>query len=90
MLSVSCKTLLKAVSHHLFPCIAETVRNKVIRLLVPPGKNPPPPLGGYILTKEASNRATKSSEQSPMSNVPTLMFGCCTMLTNAYPVKVPF
>ncbi|TKY64039.1 Proline-, glutamic acid- and leucine-rich protein 1 [Spatholobus suberectus] len=66
----------------------ETMRNEVTRLLVLPGKHPPPPLGGYILAEEVSNKASKTSEQSLMSNVSTLMFGCCVMLTNSYPVKV--
>ncbi|RDX76940.1 hypothetical protein CR513_43008, partial [Mucuna pruriens] len=66
----------------------ETMRNDVTRLLVLPGKHPPPPLGGYILAEEVSNKASQTSEQSLMSNVSTLMFGCCEMLTNSYPVKV--
>ncbi|XP_057454758.1 uncharacterized protein LOC130746223 [Lotus japonicus] len=65
----------------------DTKRNEVSRLLVPPGTHPPPPLGGHILA-EASNKEAKRSEQSLMSNVSVLMFGCCTMLTNSYPVKV--
>ncbi|CAJ1950342.1 unnamed protein product [Sphenostylis stenocarpa] len=66
----------------------ETMRDGVSRLLVLPGKHPPPPLGGYILAEEVSNKASRMSEQSLMSNVSTLMFGCCLMLTNSYPVKV--
>ncbi|MED6108420.1 hypothetical protein PIB30_023639 [Stylosanthes scabra] len=64
----------------------ETVRNQITRLLVLPGKPLPSPLGGDILAEETINR--KWSEQSPASNVPTLMFGCCTMLTSSYPAKV--
>lgn len=82
--------LLKAVGDYLFPCIAETMRKEVIRLLVLPGKQSPPPLGGYVLAEEASNKAIKRSEQLLMSNVSSLMSGCCTMLTNSYPVKVLF
>ncbi|XP_027336279.1 proline-, glutamic acid- and leucine-rich protein 1 isoform X2 [Abrus precatorius] len=66
----------------------ETIRNEVNRLLVLSGKHPPPTLRGYMLSEEASNKASKRSEQSLMSNVSTLMFGCCLMLTNSYPVKV--
>lgn len=74
----------------LFPCIAETMRNEFVRLLVLPGKQPPPPLGGHGSTEEAINKATKRSEQSLMSNVSVLMSGCCMMLTNTYPIKVLF
>lgn len=80
----------KVVGNHLFPCIAETMRNAFIRLLVLPGKQPPPPLGGYISTEEANNKETKRSEQSLMSNVSILLPGCCMLLTNTYPVKVLF
>ncbi|KAJ1429529.1 Pre-rRNA-processing protein RIX1, N-terminal [Sesbania bispinosa] len=66
----------------------ETMRKEVIRLLVLPGKQPLPPLGGHVSGEEASNKAIKRSEQSLMSNVSILMFGCCKMLTNSYPVKV--
>ncbi|KAG5021771.1 hypothetical protein JHK85_018113 [Glycine max] len=67
---------------------AETLRNEVTRLLVLPGKHPPPPLGGYILAEEVLNKASKTSEQSLMSNASRLMFGCCLLLKNSYPVKV--
>lgn len=90
VLSVSQQPLLKAVCDHLFPCVAETLRNEVTRLLVLPGKHPPPPLGGYILAEEVLNKASKTSEQSLMSNASRLMFGCCLMLKNSYPVKVLF
>ncbi|KAG5009097.1 hypothetical protein JHK87_017612 [Glycine soja] len=66
----------------------ETLRNEVTRLLVLPGKHPPPPLGGYILAEEVLNKASKTSEQSLMSNASRLMFGCCLLLKNSYPVKV--
>ncbi|XP_068462065.1 uncharacterized protein [Phaseolus vulgaris] len=66
----------------------ETMRDSVTRLLVLPGKHPPPPLGGYILAKEVRNKASQMTEQSLMSNVSTLMLGCCLMLTNSYPAKV--
>ncbi|KHN15962.1 hypothetical protein glysoja_013178 [Glycine soja] len=66
----------------------ETLRNEVTRLLLLPGKHPPPRLGGYILAEEVRNKASKTSEQSLMSNASRLMFGCCLMLKNSYPVKV--
>ncbi|KOM29475.1 hypothetical protein LR48_Vigan707s000700 [Vigna angularis] len=66
----------------------ETMRDGVTRLLVLPGKHPPPPLGGYILAEEVRNKGSQMTEQSLMSNVSTLMSVCCLMLTNSYPVKV--
>ncbi|KAH1204680.1 hypothetical protein GmHk_16G045570 [Glycine max] len=66
----------------------KTLRNEVTRLLLLPGKHPPPRLGGYILAEEVRNKASKTSEQSLMSNASRLMFGCCLMLKNSYPVKV--
>ncbi|KAK8464934.1 hypothetical protein PHAVU_010G110700 [Phaseolus vulgaris] len=66
----------------------ETMRDSVTRLLVLPGKHPPPPLGGYILAEEVRNKASQMTEQSLISNVSALMLGCCLMLTNSYPAKV--
>ncbi|KAK7275322.1 hypothetical protein RIF29_16435 [Crotalaria pallida] len=66
----------------------ETMRKVVMGFLVPPGKQPPPPLGGYTSAEEVSNKAVKRSEQLLTSNVYSLMFGCCTMITDSYPVKV--
>ncbi|QCE02612.1 proline-, glutamic acid- and leucine-rich protein 1 [Vigna unguiculata] len=66
----------------------ETMRDGVARLLVSPGKHPPPPLGGYILAEEVRNKASQMTEQALMSNVSTLMSVCCLMLKNSYPVKV--
>ncbi|XP_019460211.1 PREDICTED: proline-, glutamic acid- and leucine-rich protein 1 isoform X1 [Lupinus angustifolius] len=66
----------------------ETMRKVVTGLLVPPGRQPPPPLAGFILAEEVTNKAIKRSEQLLMSNVSALMFGCCTMLTESYPVKI--
>jgi len=66
------------------------MRDGVARLLVSPGKHPPPPLGGYILAEEVRNKASQMTEQALMSNVSTLMSVCCLMLKNSYPVKVLF
>jgi len=66
------------------------MRDSVTRLLVLPGKHPPPPLGGYILAEEVRNKASQMTEQSLISNVSALMLGCCLMLTNSYPAKVLF
>ncbi|XP_030966472.1 uncharacterized protein LOC115987139 [Quercus lobata] len=61
---------------------------EAVRLLVPPGKDLPPPLGAQILSGEASDNSTRKSEQSLMSSVSMLMLCCCTMLTSSYPVQV--
>ncbi|KAK9282790.1 hypothetical protein L1049_011011 [Liquidambar formosana] len=66
----------------------ETKCNEAIRLLVAPGKDPPPPLGGHIISGEALDNATRRSERLLMSRVSTLMLCCCTMLTSSYPVQV--
>ncbi|KAL6957139.1 hypothetical protein U1Q18_043770 [Sarracenia purpurea var. burkii] len=61
--------------------------NEAMRVLVPPGKDPPPPLGGYTIG-ETSDQRTKRHERLQMSSVSTLMRCCCTMLTSSYPVQV--
>ncbi|KAG2672395.1 hypothetical protein I3760_13G038900 [Carya illinoinensis] len=66
----------------------ETTRNEAGRLLVPPGKDPPPPLGGHTLPGEVSDNPTRRSERLLISSVSTLMLCCCTMLTSSYPVQV--
>ncbi|XP_028755686.1 proline-, glutamic acid- and leucine-rich protein 1 isoform X1 [Neltuma alba] len=66
----------------------ETKRYEFVKLLVPPGKDPPAALGGYISAEKASYKATKKSEQSSVSIVSTLLHCCCAMLTNSYPFKV--
>jgi len=42
------------------------------------------------LAEEVRKKASQMTEQSLMSNVSTLMFGCSLMITNSYPVKVLF
>lgn len=66
----------------------ETKRHEIIRFLVPPGKDTPPPLGGNKMSGEASTKARKSSERLPMPSVSALMVCCSTMLTTSYPVQV--
>lgn len=66
----------------------ENKRHEGIRLLVPPGKDPPPPLGGHTLTGEASEEARKTSPSLLVSSVSALMICCSTMLTSSYPVQV--
>ncbi|CAK9149218.1 unnamed protein product [Ilex paraguariensis] len=66
----------------------ESKGNEAMRVLLPPGKDPPPPLGGQTIFGEASNQATKRPERLLMSRVSTLMLCCCTMLTSSYTVQV--
>ncbi|XVE99055.1 hypothetical protein REPUB_Repub03eG0163700 [Reevesia pubescens] len=66
----------------------ETKSDEARRLLVPPGKDLPSPLGGHSSLEVASCKATRSSERLPTSTVSTLMFCCCKMLTSSYPIQV--
>ncbi|XP_010242430.1 PREDICTED: proline-, glutamic acid- and leucine-rich protein 1-like isoform X2 [Nelumbo nucifera] len=66
----------------------ETKSNEVIKHLVPPGKEPPPPLGGNKMQGETSNQATEMSEQLILHRISMLMLCCCRMLTNPYPAQV--
>ncbi|CAL5322172.1 unnamed protein product [Camellia sinensis] len=65
----------------------ESKNNEAMRLLIPPGKDPPPPLGSHTIG-EALDQRTKRPERLQMSSVSTLMRCCCTMLTSSYPVQV--
>lgn len=67
--------------------IAETKNDDAMRVLVPPGKDPPTPLGGPTMSG-TSYKATKRPELLLMCSVSTLMRCCCTMLTSSYPVQV--
>lgn len=60
-----------------------------MRLLVPPGKDPPPPLGGQLMS-EGSKKATNMHPRLLISQVSTLMHCCCMMLSTPYPVQVEF
>ncbi|KAF6140431.1 hypothetical protein GIB67_030512 [Kingdonia uniflora] len=57
---------------------------EALKLLVPPGKDAPSPLGG----EDASHKAENRSEQVIMSKASVLMSCCCKMLTSPYPVQV--
>lgn len=73
-----------------FAHMADSRRHEFVKLLVKPGKDSPPTLGGYVNSEEASYKATKKSQQSSIFIVSTLLHCCCTMLTNPYPYKVLF
>ncbi|CAI9091345.1 OLC1v1026353C1 [Oldenlandia corymbosa var. corymbosa] len=65
----------------------ETNNNEVVRLLVPPEKGPPSPLGGPTALEKHSDLAKKWPERVLVSRVSTLM-SCCTMMLSGYPVQV--
>lgn len=79
---------LKKYIINLFTCLAEAKSAKVRRLLVPPGKDPPPPLGGHTSLIGAIEKTIKRSDQLLTSSVSTLMICCCKLLTSSYPVQV--
>ncbi|OVA09040.1 hypothetical protein BVC80_9097g108 [Macleaya cordata] len=89
--SLMMQKILISINTHLSDALQgfeeEIKSREFVRLLVPPGKDPPPPLGGQ-LSVETSDQAANRSEQLLLSRVSTLMFCCCTMLTSAYPVQV--
>ncbi|XP_072960593.1 uncharacterized protein [Typha angustifolia] len=66
----------------------ENKRSEVMKLLVPPGKDPPPLFGGQLRYEEEPDHATRSLHGSVVPMVSTLIYCCCDMLTNPYPVQV--
>ncbi|KAD7479898.1 hypothetical protein R6Q59_008731 [Mikania micrantha] len=62
---------------------------KTMRALVPPGKDPPTPLGGLTIF-DISNKLTRL-ERVSVASISSLMLCCSTMLTTSYPAqaKVP-
>lgn len=70
--------------------MAETSKNEVKKLLLPPGKDPPPPLGGAMVSEKLSALVMKRPEQFLISRISTLLLSCCKMLSNSYPVQVTF
>lgn len=68
--------------------VTEARSSEVVRLLLPPGKDPPPPLGGPTAPGKISDQAMKRPEQILVSRISTLITCCCTMLTNSYHAQV--
>lgn len=62
--------------------------NDAIVPLLPPGKEPPPPLGGPSVEAESVELARKKFWQVLVPRVSSLLHCCCMMLTNPYPVQV--
>ncbi|KAJ8557613.1 hypothetical protein K7X08_003238 [Anisodus acutangulus] len=65
----------------------ETIRSEAMRLLLPPGKDPPPPLGGQSLSRGTADN-TMRPEHLQISRISTLIFCCCKLLTSSYPFQV--
>ncbi|KAG7012950.1 hypothetical protein SDJN02_25703 [Cucurbita argyrosperma subsp. argyrosperma] len=84
--------ILLSIDIHLneaFQGIGEDSRgNEVVRLLIPPGKEPPPPLGCNSSAEGSFDKLTKSSERMLTSIISTLMLCCSTMITSSYPHQV--
>lgn len=74
------------VTYHLF--VAETKGSTVVRLLIPPGKDPPSRLGVQSRLREASELPTKMFHELIFPTISTLMHCCCLMLTNPFPTQV--
>lgn len=66
----------------------ETKSTKVVNLLVPPGKDPPTPLGCCNSSDKAAAEATKRPNRLLTSSVSAFMLCGCEMLINPYPVQV--
>ncbi|WOL18805.1 proline-, glutamic acid- and leucine-rich protein 1 [Canna indica] len=60
----------------------------VVRLLIPPGRDPPPQLGLKLRLKEAPVEAIKRFRELVVPTVSTLIHCCYMMLTNPYPIQV--
>ncbi|XP_049380001.1 uncharacterized protein LOC125844716 [Solanum stenotomum] len=65
----------------------ETIRTEAMRLLLPPGKDPPPPLGGQSLSRGTVDN-TMRPEHLQISRISTLILCCCELLTSSYPFQV--
>ncbi|KAL9265924.1 Proline-, glutamic acid- and leucine-rich protein 1-like protein [Drosera capensis] len=66
----------------------ESKRDEAVRLLIPPGKDPPLSLGGQVVGKDGSSMVVNTSRKSLVPCISSLMHCCSTMLRNPYPVQV--
>ncbi|PON70689.1 Coatomer beta subunit [Trema orientale] len=62
--------------------------DEAIRLLLPPGKDLPPPFGGLAVSGVRSQSMRKRSEHLLTSSVSALFLCCSTMITSSYPIQV--
>ncbi|KAF8008951.1 hypothetical protein BT93_J0064 [Corymbia citriodora subsp. variegata] len=90
--SLLMQKILLLINSHLndaFQCLEEeTNSTKVVNLLVPPGKDPPKPLGCCNCSDKVAVEATKRPDRLLTSSVSALMLCSCEMLINPYPVQV--
>ncbi|KAK8931225.1 hypothetical protein KSP39_PZI016567 [Platanthera zijinensis] len=61
---------------------------EIMKMIVPSGKIPPPPLGGETLPEEVYIPATRRLHDVLVPKLTTLMHCLCIMLTNPYPLQV--
>ncbi|KAL6552634.1 hypothetical protein OROHE_007998 [Orobanche hederae] len=65
-----------------FQGLEEEARStQTMRALLPSGKEPPPPLGGLVMSEQTSDLSTRRPERLMGSGISTLMQCCCHMLT---------
>lgn len=62
--------------------------SQIIRFLVPPGKEPPSPLGGHAILKEET--FIKRVQELLVPRVFALTQCACTMLTTPYSIQVVY
>lgn len=66
----------------------EKKSSEVMKMIISPGKEPPPPLGGQTLSGEANVSKIKKLRELLVPRVTTLMDTLCIMLTNPYPLPL--
>ncbi|KAK9086715.1 hypothetical protein Syun_029109 [Stephania yunnanensis] len=84
--------ILKSINDYLTDALQDPEDERksveIMRLLVPPGKATPSPLGGIEFSKKMQDQAALRSEEWLFSRVSMLMLCCCKILTNPFPVQV--
>lgn len=61
---------------------------EIMKMIVPPGKEHPPPLGGQTLSEKAYELVTRRLHDVLAPRLTALMHCLCIMLTNPYPLPV--
>ncbi|KAK9083953.1 hypothetical protein Scep_030424 [Stephania cephalantha] len=84
--------ILKSINDYLTDALQDPEDERksveIMRLLVPPGKATPFPLGGIEFSKKMQDQAALRSEEWLFSRASMLMLCCCKILTNPFPVQV--
>ncbi|KAG9144631.1 hypothetical protein Leryth_020239, partial [Lithospermum erythrorhizon] len=87
--TIMMQKILISIDNHLkdaFESLEEgSKRDEVKNLLLPPGKEPPPPLGGKVVQ---GVHLMQRPALLLISRISTLIGCCCQLLTNSYPVQV--